>query len=99
MSKEAAIAAAIAVAPSSRTEVTAPYANVGVDPFAHSATGPLVWLVGLNGDFALPSCRPDRDFDQEPLNAREPPCLYKDWKGLNAVLDLFSGELIGWALP
>jgi hypothetical protein len=99
LSKDAAIAAAIAAAPPSSTAVTAIGANVTVDPFAHSSTGPLVWVVTLQGEFALPSCRPDRDFDLEPLDRSEPPCLYMDWNGLRAVLDLFSGELIGWDQP
>lgn len=97
LSEEAAISAALAVAPPSSTAVTATWAKVGVDPFANSSTGPLVWLVILRGDFALPSCRPERDYDLEPLKRDEPPCIYKDWNGLMAVLDLFSGELIGWA--
>ena len=79
--------------------MTALGANVAVDPFADSSSAPLVWVVTLRGEFALPSCRPERDFDLEPLDRDEPPCLYQDWNGLTAVLDLFSGELIGWSQP
>jgi hypothetical protein len=99
LSEDRAIAAAIAAAPPSSRAVTAVGANVTVDPFAHSSTAPLVWAVYLRGDFALPSCRPDRDFNLEPLDRGEPPCLWKDWDGLTAVLDLFTGELIGWPGP
>jgi hypothetical protein len=99
MSKDAAIEAAIAAAPPSTSTVTSSWAHVGVDPFAHSSTGPLVWMVIVRGSFALPTCRPDRNFDTEPLQRGEPPCSWKDWDGLTAVLDLFSGELIGWTGP
>jgi hypothetical protein len=94
MSKEQAIAAALAVAPPSTTDVAAHDANVGVDPFADSATGPLVWLVFLNGNFALPACPPESEYP-DPSPTDLPSCIWKEG-GLTAVLDLFTGQLIGW---
>ena len=82
------------VAPPSTTDVAAHDANVGVDPFADSATGPLVWLVFLNGNFALPACPPESEYP-DPSPTDLPSCIWKEG-GLTAVLDLFTGQLIGW---
>ena len=56
-------------------------------------------MVDLHSNFAVPTCRPDRDYDLDPLNRDEPPCRDPGWNGLTAVLDLFTGQLIGWGRP
>jgi hypothetical protein len=94
LSKDAAIAAALAVAPPSTTEVAALRAKAGFNPFADSATGPMVWLVFLKGNFALPECPPDSEYPN-PSPPHLPSCIWKDG-GLTAVLDVFTGQLIGW---
>ena len=91
ISKDEAIAAALALAPPSTSLVSA---NIGLDPFAGLATRPLVWKVGLHGDFPVPACSPDAQIPEAtPPNL--PECLQAGY--VTAVLDLFSGELIGWS--
>ena len=94
ITREQAISAALRVAPPSTTDVAAPYARIGVDPFANSADAPLVWLVHLKGQFALPSCPPESEY-RIPSPPNLPSCIWKDG-GLTAVLDVFTGQLIGW---
>ena len=95
ISKETAISAALALAPPSSDAVTVSGADVGVDPFTDFRTGPLVWLVYLKGTFPVATCAPEIDTRPSPVPSSLPPCM---WKGdaLVAVLDLISGELIGW---
>lgn len=94
LSEDAAIAAAKRQAPPSTSELSEVWANVTVDPFAvDPSQAQLVWTVGLQGEFVLPSCPPG--FMERTPARSDPPCLYED-AGLMAVLDIFSGTLLGW---
>ena len=54
-----------------------------------------VWMVTLNGAFALPACRPDVYQRSSVAAPNLPPCYWQD-NGLTAVLDQFTGQLIEW---
>lgn len=91
ISEEAAIAAAKRQAPSATADPSVIWVNVTFDPF--DTARPLVWEVRLEGPFAVPPC-PAGFLDRPPLRS-DAPCLDQHG-GLVAVLDHFSGALLGW---
>lgn len=95
LSRATAIAAAQRLAPPAGAEPTVVWAAVEQDPFAAPGTSGarLVWEVRLQGSFAASPC-PSGFLERMPSTA-DPACLDSD-SGLVAVLDVFSGALIGW---
>lgn len=70
------------------------WASVESNPYATpSGTGPIVWEVRLAGEIDEKAC-PSDWLDHWPT-ASDPPCLDGD-SGIVAVLDYYSGALIGW---
>ncbi len=71
------------------------WAQVGPDPFTQPTTSEtrLVWMVRLQGPFDASPC-PSGFLDRLP-SVSDPPCL-DNAGGLVAVLDVFTGALIGW---
>jgi hypothetical protein len=70
------------------------WASVESNPYATpNATGPIVWEVRLEGEIGELAC-PSDWLDRWPA-ASDPPCLDND-SGIVAVLDYYSGVLIGW---
>jgi hypothetical protein len=95
VSRDEAIAAAKQRAPSSTSSVAVGWSRIQQNPFsATPANDHLVWMINLTGTFPIASCPPDVE---RPSGAPPslPPCLWKDG-GLTAVLDIYTGVLIGW---
>lgn len=95
LSRDAAIAAALRLAPSSANEPSVIRASVADDPFTWpEPTNPrVVWEVRLQGSFAASPCTTGF-LDKLPTLA-DPACLDSE-SGLVVVLDYFSGAFIGW---
>lgn len=94
ITKEAAIAAAKQNAPPSTSDPSVIWAQVATNPFAQGQTDrQLVWEVRLQSGFAMPPCA-SGFLDRYPTPS-DMPCLDGDG-GLVAVLDQFSGSLLGW---
>lgn len=94
ISEEAAIAAAKQQAPPSTSNPSVIWAQTAVNPYTRGQPdAQLVWEVRLQGDFAVPSCPPE--FPDRYPTPSDAPCRDRDG-GLIAVLDQFSGELLGW---
>jgi hypothetical protein len=98
LTRDQAIAAAIAQAPPAMGNPTVAWATAGQNPFDPSS-GSLVWLVRLDGTGELPTCAPGY-LDRVP-SPRDAPCLEdhqgKEPYGLVAVLDPLTGKLMGWS--
>lgn len=96
ITQDAAIEAAKRLAPAAASEVTVGWVGVARNPFASDeSSASLVWMVNLYGTFAVPSCPPGVDARPWGVPKSLPPCLLSD-KLLVAVLDHFTGQLIGW---
>jgi hypothetical protein len=98
LTREQAIAAAIRQAPSGMSNPSVGWAAAVQNPFTGTA-GPPVWLVRLEGAGDIPSCAPGY-LDRAP-SPSDGPCL-EDAQGeapdgLVAVLDPFTGTLLGWS--
>jgi hypothetical protein len=95
LSRDEAIAAALRQAPSGAAEPSVIWASIEQDPFAAPVTSGarLVWEVRLQVSFAASPC-PSGFLERVPSTA-DPACLDSD-SGLVAVLDIFSGALVGW---
>ncbi len=96
LSRDAAIARALEVAPVSSALPAVIWAEVESDPFVprgNATPGPLVWIVRLQGALT-PSACPTGFLDVPPA-ATSSACLDMDG-GLDVVLDYFTGELLGW---
>ena len=98
LTRDQAIAAAIAQAPPGMNNPTVEWTTAGQNPFDPSSSSP-VWLVRLDGTGELPTCAPGY-LDRVPSSG-DAPCLDdhlgKEPDGLVSVLDPFTGELIGWS--
>ena len=98
LTQDQAIAAALRQAPPGLTSASVEYATVGQNPFTPTSGSP-VWLVRLNGGGDLPSCAPGY-LDRVPSPSGS-PCLDnqqgKAANGLTAVIDPFTGSLLGWS--
>lgn len=96
ISQEAAITKAREVAPGSGPSTAVTWASIEGDPFAPRGTapsGPLVWIVRLQGGLTASPC-PSALLDNLP-SPSDSACLDRDG-GINVVLDYFSGDLLGW---
>lgn len=95
LSRDAAVAAARRLAPSSARQPTVVWASIESDPFARSGatSRPLVWEVRLEGPFAASPC-PSGFLDRYP-SPSDPACLDSE-SGLIVVIDYFTGQLVGW---
>ena len=96
LSQDAAIAAAVKVAPPVTSgALTVVWASIEPDPFAPPGGGdrPLVWEVRVSGSLGAPAC--PSGFLDRPATSSDTPCLDTE-NGIIAVLDYFSGVLIGW---
>jgi hypothetical protein len=96
LSKDAAIAAAHTVAPKASSDPTVIWAAaVERSPFAapNASEDSWVWEVRLQGAFAASPC-PSGFLDAFPTPS-DPACLDQD-SGLVAVLDYYSGAMLGW---
>jgi hypothetical protein len=71
------------------------WAAIGHSPFGAQAVdeGPLVWEVRLQAGFGASPC-PSGFLEVFPTPS-DPACLDQD-SGLVAVLDYYSGSLLGW---
>jgi hypothetical protein len=96
LSQDAAIAAARRVAPQASGDPTVIWAATDHSPFAVQSAGeqPWVWEVRLQGAFAASPC--PSGFLEIPPTPSDPACLDQE-SGLIAVLDYYSGALLGWA--
>lgn len=98
LTQEQAIAAAIRQAPPGMSNPSVGWATAGQNPFT-GTEGPPVWLVRLEGSADIPSCAPGF-LDRAP-SPSDGPCLDnaqgKAANGLVAVLDPFTGTLLGWS--
>jgi hypothetical protein len=92
ITRDAAIAAALRGAPATSVDPKVGWAIVRTNPFVGSDSEQLVWQVSLLAPFAVPSCAPSV-FDRTPVQS-DAPCMVND--GLQAVVDIYSGELLGW---
>jgi hypothetical protein len=91
ISREEAIAAAVAAAPSGTTPQIV-WAVLVDNPFQPPFERDWIWGVRLTGVDA-PDCPADiRDHPPSPSN---PPCIDRD-DGLTAAIEFYSGDLIGW---
>ena len=96
LSRDAAIAAAKAVAPPAGSAPLVVWAMIGEDPFASpGSSARLVWEVRLQGSFAASPCA--SGFLERPASLADPACLDYD-SGLVVVIDYFTGALVGWTL-
>ena len=95
LSRDEAIAAARRYAPPARAEPAVVWASIEQDPFASpgASQARVVWEVRLQGSFAASPC-PSGFLERQPSSADQ-TCLDGD-SGLVAVIDYFSGALIGW---
>jgi hypothetical protein len=95
LSRDEAIAAAERLAPSAGTKPAVIWASINRNPFdlPGVSEASLVWEVRLEWSFSVSPC-PSGFLDRLPSLA-DPACLDGD-SGLIVVLDVFSGDLIGW---
>ena len=95
ISRDEAIAAALRLAPASAGQPTVVWAMTDSNPFAPLSTADrgLVWEVRLQGSFAASPC-PARFLERLP-SPSDPACLDVE-SGLGAVIDIYTGALIGW---
>lgn len=96
LSQVDAVAKARALAPGISSSTSVQWAAIESDPFGpHGTTppGPLVWEVRLQGDIAESPC--PAGFLAHIPTSTDPPCLDSD-SGVIAVLDYFTGKLLGW---
>jgi hypothetical protein len=95
LSQAAAIAAARRVAPLASGDPAVIWASIEHSPFAANGTGErtLVWEVRLQAAFAASAC-PSGFLEVFPTPS-DPACLDQE-SGLIAVLDYYSGTLLGW---
>jgi hypothetical protein len=96
LSKDAAITLALREAPASSPAPTVVWASIESNPFyprGNNPTGPLVWIVRLQGGLSASPC-PSGSLDRLP-SASDAVCLDQDG-GVDVVLDYFSGDLLGW---
>ncbi len=101
LTRSQAVAAALAVAPRSASTPNVVWTQVSSSPFSgdEPSGGKLVWMVRLEADFDVPACL-RTDVGPEDVTARrqtpsDPPCL-DDAGGIVAVLEMYTGRLIGW---
>jgi hypothetical protein len=96
ISRDDAIAAAKRQAPPASAGLTIGWVQVQHNPLAtDQSNAQLVWLVNLLGTFPLLTCPPDVDRPGPFPGPSLQSCVWKD-EGLVAVIDMFSGQLIGW---
>ena len=95
MSREAAIAAALAAVPGA-SSAWVEWSSLSPSPFVEPAgSGPVVWEVRLAGrQLPQPTC--PADWLSHYPSPSDAPCLDQD-HGLIVVLDQFSGAFLGWA--
>jgi hypothetical protein len=92
ITRDAAIAAAKREAPATSVDPKVGYAVVQTNPFPGSGSSDqLVWQVSLLAPFAVPTCAPG--VDRTPLQS-DAPCVMDG--GLQAVIDVYTGQLLGW---
>jgi hypothetical protein len=94
LSRDAAIAAALRLAPDAGSQPVVIGAVIMQNPFVWPPTSstPLVWEVLLEGSFAVSPC--SSDFGAKLPSALETPCVRGNQ--LSAVLDMYTGALVGW---
>jgi hypothetical protein len=96
LSKDAAVARALAALPRASATPAVVGASIESDPFAPRGNvppGPLTWIVRVQGGVAASPC-PSGWLDR-PALLSDGPCLDGDG-GVDVVLDFFTGDLIGW---
>jgi hypothetical protein len=95
ISHDAAVAAALRLASKLGSQPSVIAVTIAEDPFVWPPTSstPLVWIVLLQGSFAVAPC--SSDFESRPPSAQETPCVRG--QQIYAILDIYTGALIGWA--
>ena len=94
LSRDAAIAAAIRLAPQAVEQPAVIWASIANDPFTRpQPNNRPVWQVRLEGPFAAYACA--SGFLEKLPTVADPACLDNN-SGLIVVLDYFSGALVGW---
>ncbi len=92
VSRDAAIAAALRAVPGAGATTQVLWADVYPDLFASPETQ--VWMVRLEGALAIPAC-PGDTLPTTPASSSEGPCL-DSGGGVDVVLDIMTGTLLGW---
>jgi hypothetical protein len=96
LTRDAAIARALAMIPRASASPTVVGASIESDPFAPRGAAPpgrLTWIVRVQGGLAESVC--PSDWLDRPASASDGPCVDQEG-GMDVVLDFFTGELVGW---